>query len=85
VKFAISCGRVTASEIWYDANGDGRETPDERIGTTTGESRGWWVDLDGAIWQATRHGGIFKYPLERIDEDDGSVRERGKAYSGNHT
>ncbi len=67
-EIAIPCGRVTASDIWYDADGDGRETPDERIETKTGESRGWWVDLDGAIWQATRHGGIYKYPLEQVDE-----------------
>ncbi|MEX2382283.1 MAG: hypothetical protein WD490_07870, partial [Opitutales bacterium] len=68
-EIAIPSGRITASEIWYDADGDGREAPGEVTGFNTGESRGWWVDAEGTVWQATRHGAIYKYPLESIDEN----------------
>lgn len=68
-EIAIPAGRITSSEIWRDADGDGHESPDEVTEIDTAESRGWWVDTEGTIWQATRHEGIYKYPLKAIDEN----------------
>ncbi len=68
-EIAIPAGRVTRSEIWYDADGDGYEASSEVTEMSTAESRGWWVDEEGTIWQATRQGIIYKYPLESIDEN----------------
>ncbi|MBD3344401.1 MAG: hypothetical protein GF401_04985 [Chitinivibrionales bacterium] len=64
---AVPAGYVTESEIWYDSDGDGHIDTGEKTSQSTGTTRGFYVDSNGDIWQASQTDGIFKYPLQRID------------------
>ena len=65
-EIAIPCAAISTNSIWVDANENGRREDDEVTHQTTGETRGWSVGIDGTVWQASRHDGIFEYPLGNV-------------------
>jgi hypothetical protein len=67
-EIAVSCGQLSTKELWLDANGNGRRDVDEVTTHSSGETRGWFVDEQGSLWQATRSAGIFEYPLAGISD-----------------
>lgn len=68
-EIAVPTGYVEEESIWYDSNGDGQKSVDEVQSQTTGSTRGFWVDKNGTIWQASRTKGIYEYPLEGLDSN----------------
>lgn len=65
-EIAVFSARIGTKDLWVDQDGDGRVDPGETAPNPTGETRGWFVDEDGTVWQATLRGGIFEYPPEEI-------------------
>ncbi len=66
-RIAVPTGHIFTDELWYDTNGDGRRGSTETRAQSTGKTRGFWVDRNGDIWQASESKGIFKYPAGGID------------------
>lgn len=62
-EIAIPCATISTKQLWVDTNGNGRREDEETATQSTGETRGWFVEPDGTVWQATRNDGIFEYPL----------------------
>lgn len=62
-EIAVFCAHISTAELWVDRNGNGTKDTGETADNPTGETRGWDVEDDGTIWQATLNGGIFTYPL----------------------
>lgn len=67
-EIAVPCGQLSTKDLWLDANGNGRREADEVTPHSTGETRGWHVDEQGNLWQATRSAGIFEYPLSGVSD-----------------
>jgi hypothetical protein len=68
-EIAIPCGTIATGQIWLDANADGRSAASEVSSHKTGETRGWFVEENGTVWQATRNSGIFAYPMAEISDN----------------
>jgi hypothetical protein len=62
-EIAIPCARLSTNAVWTDANENGCRDEGGTTAQTTGETRGWFVEENGTVWQATRRAGIFEYPL----------------------
>jgi len=67
-EIAVFCAHISTKELWVDQNGNGTKDADETADNLTGETRGWYVEENGTVWQATRRSGIFTYPLENFLE-----------------
>jgi hypothetical protein len=65
-EIAVFCGQISTKEVWVDVNGNGRKDAGESAPNATGETRGWYVEPNGGVWQAPLRGGIFYYPLAEI-------------------
>lgn len=65
-EIAVSCAAIGIKELWVDLDGNGQRDEGEVTMRSTGESRGWYVDDHGTVWQATLRNGIFEYPLAGI-------------------
>ncbi|WCJ57848.1 hypothetical protein NXS98_08885 [Fontisphaera persica] len=65
-EIAVFCAHFSTRELWVDANGNGRKDAGEGAPHATGETRGWFVEPNGGVWQAPLRGGIFHYPLAEI-------------------
>ena len=65
-EIAIPSGYISEESIWYDSNGNGQKDAGEVEGQFTGTTRGFWVDINGTIWQASETKGIYMYPLVGI-------------------
>ncbi|HEX8911061.1 MAG TPA: hypothetical protein VF796_01795 [Humisphaera sp.] len=77
-EVAIPCAQVGTKELWCDADGNGRRDAGETADNPTAETRGWYVDPNGTIWQATGRKGIFAYPVSGFDAH-GTPRYRVEA------
>ena len=64
----IPAGHLSSDELWVDINGDGQIDADEVGDPGLGGARGVFVDSQGTIWYPTRHGGIFRFPMQAISE-----------------
>lgn len=60
---AVFCAQFSTKELWIDANENGTKDAGEAEVAATGECRGWYVDPDGTVWQATLRGGLYEHPL----------------------
>jgi hypothetical protein len=65
-EIALFCAQIGAKEFWVDGNGNGQKDAGETAVNATGESRGWFVEANGTVWQGTLRNGIFEYPLAEI-------------------
>jgi hypothetical protein len=65
-EIAVFCAQISTKELWVDRNGDGMRDAEEIVPNATGETRGWHVEPNGTVWQATLRNGIFRYPLAEI-------------------
>ncbi|MCL4205220.1 MAG: hypothetical protein KJ000_22280 [Pirellulaceae bacterium] len=65
-EIAVFCAQISTKDLWVDTDGDGRRDETEVTANPTGESRGWYVEPNGTVWQATRRNGIFAYPIDRV-------------------
>lgn len=65
-EIAVFCAQISTKEVWVDGNGNGRKDAGESAPHVTGETRGWYVEANGGVWQAPLRGGIFYYPLAEI-------------------
>ncbi len=56
--------------IWRDESGNGAFDAGEYAGNGGADApryQGWWVDAEGAVWQATESQGLRRFPLKEID------------------
>jgi hypothetical protein len=64
-EIAIPAGRIGGSDLWIDANGDGKETPDEvvKMASSIGWITGLCIDCKGDIWaaQTTTAGSFLRH------------------------
>ena len=60
---AVFCAHFSTKELWIDANENGAKDAGESEAAATGECRGWYVEPDGTVWQATLRGGLYEHPL----------------------
>lgn len=60
---AVFCAQFSTKDIWVDANENGMKDAGESETAATGECRGWHVEPDGTVWQATLRGGLYEHPL----------------------
>lgn len=67
-EIAIPCATIATDQIWIDRDANAASAPGEIQTNTTGETRGWFVEANGTVWQATRHAGIFAYPMLNISK-----------------
>lgn len=65
-EIAVPCGRVSASEIWIDTDGDGRREPSELQEIDIDRGMGAWVDSEGTVWHAGRKG-IDRIPVGAVN------------------
>ncbi|MHB9008258.1 MAG: NHL repeat-containing protein [Limisphaerales bacterium] len=65
-EIAVFCAQFSTQERWVDLNGNGRQDPGETSPNPTGETRGWFVEPDGTVWQTTLRGGILMHPVTEI-------------------
>ncbi len=63
---AIPCGRVAGSEIWIDADGNGRPDAGEMEDIDIDRGMGAWVDSQGTIWHAGRKG-FDRFGVEQVN------------------
>jgi sugar lactone lactonase YvrE len=65
-EIAVFCAQLGTKELWVDQNGNGRKDPGESTPNPSGETRGWFVEANGTVWQATLRNGLFEHPLAEI-------------------
>jgi len=68
-EIAVFCAHFSTKELWVDFNANGRKDAGESTPNPTGETRGWFVEPSGDVWQAPLRGGIFHYPLAEIQKN----------------
>lgn len=78
-EIAVPCAQLSTRELWVDANGNGRKDDGETTPNPTGETRGWFVEENGTVWQATRTSGIFEHSPRRLGLESASMAERPSA------
>lgn len=65
---AVFCAHLGAKEFWVDRNENGRKDADESENTSIGECRGWDVEPNGTVWQATLRHGLYEHPLTEFSK-----------------
>ncbi len=60
--------------IWRDQNGDSSQNSNEyEAGDSGGNDRyGWWVDLNGDVWQGTQDG-VRRYQIQSLDPNGNPI------------
>ncbi len=62
-EIAAPCARIGTQDLWIDLDGDGKQGENETSKLNSGETRGWYVEENGTVWQATLGDGIYEHPL----------------------
>lgn len=78
---AVFCAQFSTKELWLDLDGNGRKDPGESTTNLAGETRGWFVEPQGGVWQAPLRGGILYYPLAEIQANGVPVYRQAERQS----